>query len=420
MRIRPLLLVDFHSSTLSGGNRRTYEILRLAKSEGIDYVVLTDRQSCENATKMFPSYLDVLSNYKVYVKNVARESPLIPGLRQAVTYMGIIDSGLKASRVAREENVDLIVGSEELNSLLTSWIAGRYCGKPWTAVFQPTSDTLQPTSSIGALNVTNVLRFVSKKPSTTGLQLLSRIGVAAELLTLLDVAEKSLMLPVSLSVEEDLRFLNPRIRFRVIEPGNGISTEKFATKSNVNKKYNAVFFGRLVPEKGLYDLPIIWKCIKKSFSDATLAVAGITEEQEHVNRFLRTIKKYDLERNIVFLGELEESALMDLVRSAELTLYPSLVDSFSLVTLESLACGVPVVAYDIAAIRHNFGKCGAVLRCRIKDHRQMAEKSLSLLKDKNMRIMLSKQAKEYSTRYDWRNAVKAEKEAYFEVIKHFD
>ena len=62
-RIKPLLLVAFHSAVLSGGNRRTYEILRLAKSEGIDYLVMTDMRSCRNAAKMFPACLDTLSNY---------------------------------------------------------------------------------------------------------------------------------------------------------------------------------------------------------------------------------------------------------------------------------------------------------------------------------------------------------------------
>jgi len=417
-QIRPLLLVDFHSAVLSGGNRRTYEILRLAKSEGIDYIVMTDMRSCRNAAKMFPAYLDTLSNYKVYMKNHGEKLSQISGLKQAFAYKNIFDSALAISRVAKEEDADLIVGSEELESLWASCIAGRYCKKPWTAVFQPTSDILQPSSSIGPLNATNTLKFVNQKASTKGLSFISRIGIAMELSIQLKTAEKSLMLSVSASVVEDFNFLDTRIKFHVIIPGNGIHPDKFAEETCTGQEYDAIFFARLIPEKGLFDLPPIWKQITKSIPKATLAVAGVTEDQKYVNVFLDMIKKFDLSQNIIFLGELEENTLIRSIKSSRSTLYPSVLDSFSLVTLESLACGTPVVAYDIAAIRQNFGKCDAVLRCPVKDNKSMAERVLSIIENEKLRKVLSEKAKEYSAKYDWRSVVRAEKEGYLKVIEY--
>lgn len=213
--------------------------------------------------------------------------------------------------------------------------------------------------------------------------------------------------------------MDPKIEFHVIEPGNGVDSEKFAMESDMNQEYDGIFFARLVPEKGLYDLPVIWKYVTKIVPRAMLAVAGITEEQKYVNDFLGMVNRFHLGQNIIFLGELEENALINLIKSFKLTLYPSLVDSFSLVTLESLASGTPVVAYDIPAIKHNFGKCDAVLRCKIKDYNKMAEKTLWILKNENLRATLSKKAKEYSGNYDWKNAVRAEKAGYLKVVEHF-
>lgn len=418
-RIRPLLLVGYHSAVLSGGNRRTYEILRLGKSEGIDYIVITDLWSCKNGSKMFPAYLDALANYKVYMKGRSERLPQTSGLTQAFACKKIIDSASFVSRVAKEEDADLIVGSEELESLLTSYIAGRCCRKPWTAIFQPTTDILQPSSSVGPLNVTNILKFTGQKSSTKGLSLISRIGIAIELFIQLTAAEKSLMLSVSSSIVEDFNFLDPRIRFHVINPGNGIHPGKFAPDRYPNQEYDAIFYARLIPEKGLYDLLPIWKQVTKRAPKAKLAVAGVTEDRKYVNNFLEMTKKYRLDENIIFLGELDENTLIRSIKSSKLTLYPSVLDSFSLVTLESLACGTPVVAYDIAAIRHNFRRCDAVFRCPIKDNKDMAEKVLLILEGKVLRTTLSKKAREYSAAYAWTNVARAEKEAYFKVVEYF-
>jgi len=417
-RIKPLLLAEFSSAVLSGGKRRVFEFLKRGKSEGIDFIIVASRQSYKNAMKMFPDYMETLSNYTAYVKDFKERRSSIPGLKQVSSYGNIFRSALSVSKIAVDEDADLIVGGEESQSLLTSYLAGKFCSKPWTAVFQPTTDLLQPSSSIGFLNVFNILKFVSEKSSAKNLSLIPRIGIASQLFVQLKVAQKSLMLSVSPSVVEELHFLNPKIQFHVIEPGNGIDLEKFA-KSEVRQEYDGIFFGRLLPEKGLYDLPVIWKYVVGRIPKAVLGVAGIVEDQRFVNRFLELVSDFRLSRNIAFLGEQKEDSLKNLISSSKLTLYPSLADSFSLVTLESLACGTPVVAYDIAAIKHNFGKCDAVLRCPVKDKKSMAEKTLSIIMDENLRVILSKRGREYSANYDWKDVVNAEKQAYFKVIEQF-
>jgi glycosyltransferase involved in cell wall biosynthesis len=417
-KIKPLLLIDFNSAVLSGGNRRVFEFLKRGRSEGIDYIVVTSLQSCKNAAKMFPGYMETLSNYKVYVKDFKEMQSSIPGLKQILSYSNMFRSALSVSKIAVDEDSDLIVGGEEPQSLLTSYLTGKFCSKPWTAVFQPFNDLLQPSSSMASLNAFNILKFVSEKSSAKNLSLISRIGIASQLFAQLKVAQKSLMLSVSSSVVEESQVLNPKIKFHVIEPGNGIDLQKFASNFDINQKYDAIFFARLVPEKGLYDLPVIWKYIIEKIPKAVLGVAGITENERCVNRFLDLVSKFGLKQNIIFLGKLEENALIDSIKSAKLTLYPSLLDAFPLGPLESLACGTPVVAYDIAAIRHNFGKCDALIRCPIKDKELMAEKALSIIENEKLRNALSKKAKEFSAKYDWRNAVRAEKDGYFKVIEY--
>lgn len=417
-KIKPILLMYFNSAVLSGGNRRVYEILRNGKDEGIEYIVVTNDSSCKNAVKMFPDYSKVLSNYTVYFSNFGEKHASFPGLKQFFIYRNILLSALLVSRIALDEDADLIVGGEEFQSILTSYIAGKLSSKPWTAIFQPTTYFLQPSEAEGGLSIFNILRFVDEKLPEANVPKVSKIGFALDILTRLKTAEKSLMLSVSASVAEELRPLNPKLKFYNIEPGNGIEQTKFARGQHSKHCCDAIFFARLIPEKGLFDLLEIWKHVIDKEPNAQLAVAGITEDQSCVDRFLEILESQGLSRNVRFLGKLDEAALVSSVRSAKLMLYPSLVDSFSLVTLESLACGTPVVAYNIPAIRCNFGKCEAVLRCPIKDKRSMAEAALTLIRNDKLRYALSQIARKYSANYTWQNVARAEKAAYFKVIRY--
>jgi glycosyltransferase involved in cell wall biosynthesis len=368
---------------------------------------------------MFPEYLKVISNYRAYLTSFKEKKTEVPILKQLCLLRNFLLLTISIIRVAQIENVDLVVGGEDFQTLLVSFLSGRFSNKPWTAIFQPTSDLLQPSSTRSSINPFTVLKFVSSKHFSKDLSLYSRIGVAIELLLELTIAEESLILSVSRSVIEEVKSLNPQIKFHLINPGNGVRQEDFIQTMTRNYQYDAIFFARLIPIKGLFELPEIWKQVIKELPKAKLAVAGITENEIYVKNFLDVVNQNHLSSNIIFLGELDELSLKRSVSSSKVALYPSLIDSFSLVTLESLACGTPVVAYNIPAIAWNFGKCKAVLRCKIKDNSEMAKKTLMILENENLRAMLSQKAKEYSLNYDWKEVLKAEKNAYFKVVENF-
>jgi glycosyltransferase involved in cell wall biosynthesis len=416
MNLKPIILVRFDYSSLSGGYRRLYEILKRGKSEGIDYIVITDSKSCENAVKIFPDFMEILGQYKVFKKDFKENGFAFPIMKQVYSYKIIVDLALFISRVAKEEDADLIINpGEGTFGVLTCYLASVFCSKPWTAIFQPTAYLLQPSYSLGPLNPLNVFKHMNKKASINTQSLISKVGLSIDLLSLLKISERTVILAVSNSVVEDFSFMNPRIRFITITPGNGIDVGKFPKELTANFNYHGVFFARLVPEKGIFDLIEIWKPVVRKMPDAKLAICGIIEEKEIVEKFLKEVSESNLSHNVEFLGQQEEAKLLNIVANSYLTVYPSYVDSFSLVALESLGCGTPVVAYDIPAIRHNFSKSKAVFRVPIGDKEGMANMILHVL-TKMERKSLSIEAKKFATLYDWDNVVKAEKEAYFKVI----
>lgn len=425
MNVKPLILVSAHYASISGGYRRLYEILKRGKTEGINYIIVTDPTSYRNYTKMFSDFDEILRQYKSYIidpQNVRLLTPHVHRFLKAVTiYRDFFLLASIISKIAQEEDADLIVGpGEGYQMVWTSYLSGRICKKPWTAIFHGEKHLFQPTPRLSPLNPFNVLKHVSQKESTKEIPFMSKIGFSLEMLGLLKLAERSLILTVSSSMSAEIKFLDPRIQFHVIAPGNGIDLKKFDKKSTTTPFYDAVFFPRLLPEKGLFDLPEICKLVVQRFPKARIAVAGIVENPKFVEDFRRMISQYGLTKNIVFLGQQDQDSLIDLVRSSKLTIYPSILDTHPLVVLESLACGTPVVAYDIPAIKYNFGKCKAVLRCPIKDKVSMAKNVQFLLENEGLRTRLSKEAKEYVIHYDWRDVISAEKQAYFKVIEWFN
>lgn len=423
--IKPLIMVKARHSVISGGYYRLYEILKNGKSEGINYVIVTDPSSYRNYVQMFPDVEEILKRYKTYCLNYGKiklfTSRMFRDLKAATPYWGSLISAMSISKIAQEENVDLIVGPSEITQMvLTCYLSSKLSRIPWTAIFQGTNDLLQPTQGLGPLNPLNILRHVSRKKLTRGASFRSKIGFSLELLGLLKIAEKSLILTVSHSLREEIRFLNPKIKFHVIAPGNGVDLEKFSYEPRPTPIYDAIFFSRLIPEKGLFDLPEIWKLVTKRFPKAVLAVAGTIEDSKLVKDFQKVISYYGLTKNVLFLGPQDRNTIADLVRCAKLTIYPSSMDAFPLVVLESLACGTPVVSYDILAVSHNFRKCKAVLMCSVKDIESMAKNILLLLENEDLRAKLSSEAKEYASNFDWKKVVRAEREAYFKVIEWFN
>ncbi|BFH74831.1 glycosyltransferase [Sulfurisphaera javensis] len=136
----------------------------------------------------------------------------------------------------------------------------------------------------------------------------------------------------------------------VTKPGNSFNREILSFRSEEKDDDYAVYYTRLMPEKGLFEVPIIWKKLNK---DIKLYVMGNFVYEEDKEDFEDFVKRLNV--NIEYLGFKQGEELYRIVSKASFTLYPSHYDSFSLVILESLALGTPVFAYNTPAIKEIYG-----------------------------------------------------------------
>lgn len=389
MDVRPLIFVDV--SSLSGGVKRIFNVLKRGKTHGIDYVVVFNRRNYENALRYFPFFDKIMSQYRFYML----DWPTIYGNTLPVRYKNLIKLAKITAEIAKKENVDLIVSPSETHSkFLLSYLTGLLSSKPWTVIFQSTP--------IIGLN----LKF--RHPYSALEQLWT-------FFTYLKISERTLMLAVSKSIQNDLKKINSKINIYVIEPGCGVECMPLKT-CDTAEVYDAIFSARLIPEKGLYDILEIWNLVTRQKPDAKLLVIGMTESKKHIEKFHSLIKRYKLGGNIIFLGEKNDEEVFHLLNSSKLLVYPSVLDSFPLSVLEALACGKPVIAYNIPAIQLNYGGCKAVKTVKVKDNANMAKCILSLLENETERAILSYDAKSFAQKCSWDRVVEAEKEAYTKVL----
>jgi len=413
MDIRPLILVDF-GFQISGGDKRTYEILKRGKSNGVNYVVVFNKRKYDSATKNFPLLDKVLHQYTLYMVDWGAD-PLskIPG-SSLISDKHIINSAVIMSRIAKNEGVDLIVSDEDYPNFLRSYFTGTISHLPWTAIFN-----LTPTVGYYGSITSNNSPWSLVNKMLVNIPLHSRIRLLGTLFSQLKISQKTLILTVSESVEKEVNLLNPKIKIHVIKPGCGVDIKKYKEIQSKIEKNEAIFSSRLIPGKGLLDLPETWNIVIKKIPDAKLFVAGIVQERKWIDMFHMLIKKYGLSKNIIFVGQYDmnhEKDLVQLIKSSKVLIYPSLQDSFSLSILESLICGTPVVAYDIPAIQSNYKECKAVIRVGIKNKRDMARHIIRILEDEEEWIKLSLEARSFAEKYDWDEVTKAEKDAYVAVL----
>jgi glycosyltransferase involved in cell wall biosynthesis len=156
----------------------------------------------------------------------------------------------------------------------------------------------------------------------------------------------------------------------------GIAPEKIAVKPHfvecdpgVQQQPGsyALFVGRLVPEKGVHTLLKAWR----SLPDVALKVRGDGPLAEEVQK-ATTAKN----SSVTVVPRPTREGLFDLIRGARFLVWPSegYNETFGLVAVEAFACGVPVIASNIGAMKEIVKDGETGLHCRPSDAEDLAQK----------------------------------------------
>jgi D-inositol-3-phosphate glycosyltransferase len=112
-----------------------------------------------------------------------------------------------------------------------------------------------------------------------------------------------------------------------------------------------LYVGRFAPVKGVDRLIASVREIRDRFAGLQVLIVGGDGKQAPGSKLLMDLAdRSGLKAVIRFMGRVEQSDLPVYYNAADLLALPSRYESFGLVVLESLACGIPVVATPVGMV----------------------------------------------------------------------
>jgi len=177
------------------------------------------------------------------------------------------------------------------------------------------------------------------------------------------VKRASMLLPVSQATANDLQHVLgsdparvaviPAILDMRFKPAAGDIVDAFRAKYRLPAKF-WLYVAHMYPHKNHVRLLQAYHDLKvRGFKPWPLVLRGDPGGAEVVIR--QTLKRLELERDVILLPRLEGSELPALYSAASALVFPSLYEGGGIPVIEALACGCPITASDIPSVREFAG-----------------------------------------------------------------
>jgi glycosyltransferase involved in cell wall biosynthesis len=169
-----------------------------------------------------------------------------------------------------------------------------------------------------------------------------------------------------------------------------------------NESYEGCFVGRLHVQKGVKYLIPIWKEVLKALPSARLAIIGDGALEEELKN---EVQKDKLEDKIFFLGYKDGNEKYSILKSSRVFLHTPLWDTGGMAAAEAMACGLPVVAFDMPGYKYSYPR--GMLKAKREDSQHFAKLAIRLLKEPELYANIKSEALSFVKEWDWSARAKA-------------
>lgn len=149
-----------------------------------------------------------------------------------------------------------------------------------------------------------------------------------------------------------VRVVAPGVDHAFFSPGNQLQARRATGLEGDGPLL--LFVGRIQPLKGV-DVAIrsLYALRERDVSGARLVIIGGpsgAKGEFEVEQLHELVRRLDLSRDVRFVPPQRHELLSSFYRAADVSLVPSMSESFGLVALEAAACGTPVVASAVGGL----------------------------------------------------------------------
>lgn len=156
-----------------------------------------------------------------------------------------------------------------------------------------------------------------------------------------------------------------------------------------------VCVARIDPVKDIITLIKAASIVKKAIMDVKFLVYGSVTIQEYYNECIKLKEELQLGENFIFMGHTTDVAKA--YNSGDLVVLSSISEGFPYSLIEAMMVGKPIVATDVGGVKEALDNSGVVVKPR--NPGKMADAIINLLRDNNLRLTLSEEAKERALNY---------------------
>lgn len=212
------------------------------------------------------------------------------------------------------------------------------------------------------------------------------------------------LITVSNDLAARLRSINPRAHVVVLP--NGLDEAVWQVSDGSRR--DLVYLGRIeIAGKGL-DLLLQAFAAIADRTDARLLIAGDGPDRRALARMVESM---GLGRRVELLGRIAGPRRLELLARAQIACLTSRYETFGMVALEALACGTPVIAFDIAGMRELLSPetAAVVPPFRVEAY---AETLVALLSDPERCRRMGERGREVARGFDWGRIAERQEQVY--------
>ena len=207
---------------------------------------------------------------------------------------------------------------------------------------------------------------------------------------------------------------------------NGIKFERFLNMPSAHlfkKDYDldsrvVLFIGRLAPVKGIqYLLKATPQVLREAPDTSFVIVGGAYGDYNFQKELEKLSHKLGVNDKVIFTGFISDDELLKAYSAANVFVLPTMREGLSIVTLEAMASGIPVVASNVGGLPFIVKDGVTGFLAEPENEGQLADSIIKLLLNEKLARKMGDNGKKIVRNYDWRVIAEKTEEVYKEAIE---
>jgi len=157
---------------------------------------------------------------------------------------------------------------------------------------------------------------------------------------------------------------------------NGVKIETYARNHYPSKIRRFVYSGRLIKQKGIFELLAAFALCQQQVPACFLSIVGDGPEMSNL---IKLVENLGLKKQVKFWGKIESNKMAEIYAQHDCLVLPSYSEAFPMSVAEAIVAKRLVIATDVGEIRRFYGK--QVIYCRQRDVEDLSAQMIAAVQN---------------------------------------